>query len=258
MHAELICWHNDDIAPCVANTSWLSLLLPILLRCVAAWSVGSDACNLPNIVFILADDLGFNNVGWQQKKHGMEPEIHTPVIDELAENGLHLDRMYSYKYCSPSRSSFLSGRLPIHVTQNNKNNLVTNPGGADLRMKLLPQALKERFNYKTHMVGKWHVGARSEANLPVERGFDSHFGFLKGGEDHLTQESSDANLQFVDLWRDRKPAYHENGTFSTIMYTEEAVDIITKHGQHSIKDPLFMFLAYQATHTPWKCQPVGT
>ena len=108
----------------------------------------------PNIVFILADDLGFNNVGWQQKKHGMEPEIHTPVIDELAENGLHLDRMYSYKYCSPSRSSFLSGRLPIHVTQNNKNNLVTNPGGADLRMKLLPQALKERFNYKTHMVSK--------------------------------------------------------------------------------------------------------
>ena len=204
----------------------------------------------PNIVFILADDLGFNNVGWQQKKHGMEPEIHTPVIDELAENGLHLDRMYSYKYCSPSRSSFLSGRLPIHVTQNNKNNLVTNPGGADLRMKLLPEALKERFNYKTHMVGKWHVGARSEANLPVERGFDSHFGFLKGGEDHLTQESSDANLQFVDLWRDRKPAYHENGTFSTIIYTEEAVDIITKHGQYSIKDPLFMFLAYQATHTP--------
>ena len=115
---------------------------------------------------------------------------------------------------------------------------------------MLPQALKERFNYKTHMVGKWHVGARSEANLPVERGFDSHFGFLKGGEDHLTQESSDANLQFVDLWRNRKPAYHENGTFSTIMYTQEAVDIITRHGHHSIKDPLFMFLAYQATHTP--------
>ena len=100
------------------------------------------------------------------------------------------------------------------------------------------------------MVGKWHVGARSEANLPVERGFDSHFGFLKGGEDHLTQESSDANLQFVDLWRNRKLAYHENGTFSTIMYTQEAVDIITRHGHHSIKDPLFMFLAYQATHTP--------
>ena len=130
-----------------------------------------------------------------------------------------LDRMYSYKYCSPSRSSFLSGRLPIHVTQNNRNNLVENPGGADLRMSLLPQKLAA-FNYYNAIVGKWHVGARSAENLPINRGFDSHFGFLKGGEDHINQHSSDDNLVFVDLWRDRAPAYGENGTFSTIMYAE--------------------------------------
>jgi arylsulfatase B len=76
----------------------------------------------PHILYILADDLGFNNVGWQQKKHSMnihKPEVKTPVIDDLVKTGVELERMYAYRYCSPSRSSFLSGRLPIHVTQNN-------------------------------------------------------------------------------------------------------------------------------------------
>ena len=107
-------------------------------------------------------------------------------------------RLYTYKYCSPSRSSFLTGRLPVHVNQNNNCNLVTYPGGADLRMTLLPERLRGA-GYRTAMTGKWHCGARSAANLPANRGFDSHFGFLKGGEDHITQRSGDAGLSFVDL-----------------------------------------------------------
>ena len=122
----------------------------------------------------------------------------------------------------------MSGRLPLHVTQNNNNNLVTNPGGADLRMTLLPERLRAA-GYRTAMTGKWHVGARSNSNLPIARGFDSHFGFLKGGEDHITQQSSDGNRTFVDLWRDHGPAFGENGTFSTYMYTREAVRVINEH-----------------------------
>lgn len=129
-------------------------------------------------------------------------------------------------------------------------------------MKLLPEVLKERFNYKTHMVGKWHVGARSSANLPINRGFDTHFGFLKGGEDHQNQTSSDAGILFVDLWRDHQPAYNENGTFSTVIYTNEAVSIINAHVKREEEQPLFMFLSYQATHCPleapsyWKVKSV--
>ena len=221
----------------------------------------------PNIVFMLADDLGWFNVGYQQEKYGSAPsELATPAIDALASTGMVLDRMYSYKYCSPSRSSFLSGRLPIHVTQNNKNNCVTNPGGADLRMELLPQRLKAvsppNASYYTAIVGKWHVGARSVENLPVNRGFDSHFGFLKGGEDHINQHSSDDNLVFVDLWRDRAPAYRENGTFSTIMYTNEAQRVIREHASKRKNRPLFLYLAWHAVHTPleapatWNVTPV--
>ena len=90
----------------------------------------------PDLILMLADDLGWNNVGWRNA------ELRTPALDEGRATGIDLQRMYAFKYCSPTRSSLMSGRLPLHVTQNNKNNDVDNPGGADLRMTLLPQRLK--------------------------------------------------------------------------------------------------------------------
>lgn len=246
---------------------FVALAVIFVLRIDCIRGRGTPEKTPPHIVFMLADDLGNNNLAYLQRKHnnmGSDGvEVQSPTLDRLARTGLQLDRMYTFKYCSPSRSSFLSGRLPIHVTQNNKNNLVTNPGGADLRMTLLPQVLRNAPRaYSTHMIGKWHVGARSNANLPIRRGFDAHFGFLKGGEDHINQRSGDAGLKFVDLWRDRTPAYGENGTFSTHLYAREAQTVIRDHVQrHSAKNeddvpPLFMFLAWQATHTPLE-MPVG-
>ena len=158
----------------------------------------------------------------------------------------------------------MSGRLPLHVTQNNKNNDITNPGGADSRMKLLPQRLKEVGNYATSLIGKWHVGARSTANLPINRGFDSHFGFLKGGEDHLTQGSNDGDDRenCVDLWRDHGPAKGKNGTHSTILYAAEAEKVIRQHAainaalpDPAARAPLFMFLSWQAAHEPLEVLP---
>ena len=214
----------------------------------------------PNIILALADDLGWNNVGWRN------PELRTPVIDNLRATGVDLQRLYVFKYCSPTRSSILSGRLPLHVTQNNKNNEVTNPGGVDLRMTMLPERLKAA-GYRNAMVGKSHLGARSVANLPINRGFDSHFGFLKGGEDHLTQRSDDGGLSFVDLWRDRGPAYGENGTFSTFLYAREAVRVIEAHAALNRRErregaptvtPLFMCMRAcgsnsQASRAPSVC-----
>jgi arylsulfatase B len=87
-------------------------------------------------------------------------------------------------------------------------------------MTLLPAKMK-LAGYKTAMTGKWHCGARSEANLPINRGFDSHFGFLKGGENHMTQCLSDPGppaWSGPDLWRNHAPAVGENGTFSTLLY----------------------------------------
>jgi arylsulfatase A-like enzyme len=150
-------------------------------------------------------------------------------------------RGQTFKYCAPTRSAFLSGRFPIHVNQLLNNN----PGGIDLRMTLLPQKLKS-VGYKTAQTGKWHCGARSVLNLPINRGFDSHFGFLGGGEDHYQNNGKKP----VDLWRDHGPAYGENGTYSCEVYGAEALRVVTEHDP---KDPLFLYYAFQNTHTPYEC-----
>jgi arylsulfatase B len=207
----------------------------------------------PHIIFMLIDDMGWYNAPWNGN-----PEIQErmPHFWNMAQNGLILDRHYSFKYCSPARSSLMSGRLPFHVTQNNENNMVMNPGGADLRMTLLPQQLKQVGNYSTSLIGKWHVGARSRDNLPTHRGFDHHFGFLKGGETHFTQINADTDgKRFVDLWYQEAPAFGRNGTYSTYMYANEAVQVIQRHAETNHVQPLFMYLSWQAMHGPLEAPP---
>ncbi|CAB9500962.1 Arylsulfatase B [Seminavis robusta] len=207
----------------------------------------------PHIILMLADDMGWYNAPWNGNA---EIQERMPFIHSLSQTGVILDRHYSYKYCSPARSSLLSGRFPLHVTQNNKNNLITNPGGADLRMTLLPQQIKHASNssYKTACIGKWHVGGRSTANLPTSRGFDHHFGFLKGGQDHFTQINTDThNMPFVDLWSQQAPAFGRNGTYSTYLYAMDAVNLIQQHSPKT--KPLFLYLAWQAMHGPLEAPP---
>lgn len=103
----------------------------------------------PHIIVIIADDLGWNNIGFHND------EVQTPFIDELATTqSLILSRHYTMKYCSPTRSSFLSGRLPLHVNQDNRS-LKEPGGGIHLGMTILPEVLKQSpiANYHTYHVG---------------------------------------------------------------------------------------------------------
>ena len=131
--------------------------------------------------------------------------------------------------CGPTRAATLSGRLPFHGNQQNANDLNTT-AGVDLRMTFLPAKLKQA-GYRTSMIGKSHLGSRSVAHLPINRGFDQHFGFLGGGEDHYTQVSGEDPVvgDLVDLWRDHAPAFGENGTFSGELYAREAARVIRDH-----------------------------
>lgn len=196
----------------------------------------------PHIFLVLADDFGWHNIGFRN------PEIRSPNLDKMAKDGIILDRHYVFKYCSPTRSSLLSGRLPLHVNQNNECNLVTSKSGIDIRMTLLPEKMKTA-GYATMMTGKWHLGARSPANLPTNRGFDQHLGFLKGGEDHNNQVLSDEGFKGPDLWGSTTPAFGQNGTFSTLIYGPKAVDMVM---QHVLPQPLFMYLPFQCTHSPYE------
>ena len=170
-----------------------------------------------------------------------------------------LERHYVYKYCSPTRSSLMSGRLATHVNQNNRNNDIEAASGVDLRYTFLAQKMKQAGFY-TSMIGKSHLGARSPANLPINRGFDHHFGFLKGGEDHYSQGSGSQRGEgpgTVDLW-DGHSLSNMTGIYSGYLYAEKAVQVIANYSRTNAEyeqagrapyKGLFMYLAWHNTHT---------
>mmetsp|Transcript_36903 Transcript_36903/g.80960 ORF Transcript_36903/g.80960 Transcript_36903/m.80960 type:complete len:523 (-) Transcript_36903:110-1678(-) len=197
----------------------------------------------PHIVYFLGDDVGWYNLGFRGNE-----EARTPNLDALAKEGVILERMYTYKFCSPTRSAFISGRLPIHVNEANRN--PQDVGGVDLRMTLMSEKLKAA-GYATHQIGKWNVGSRAYGQLPTQRGFDSSFGYMGGGEDHYTQMGGYGAVDFagtvVDLWENDGPAYGQNGTYNAFHFAERAVKLIEAH---DASQPFFLFLAWQNAHTP--------
>ena len=213
----------------------------------------------PHLLFVLADDFGWNN--WQYRN----PDLISPTLDQLAQDGVLLDHHYVYKFCSPSRSSLISGRLPMHVNQ--ENSATEQPlAGIPASMTTFPEMLKSQ-GYRTAQIGKWHCGMASPRVIPHGRGFDSSLGFFNFGEDHYTQirggEALDADgglvegsgesmvcgggVRAVDLWKTDAPAFGMNGTYGGYLYTAEALRVIRAHDSST---PLFMFIAWQNNHPP--------
>eukprot|EP01083_Nonionella_stella_P307519 1081263_1 len=196
----------------------------------------------PHIIVVLADDLGWATVGWH------DSEVQTPFLDQLVLNeGLILSRHYVYKYCSPTRSSFLSGRLPLHVNEQNRE--IWQPGGGvHLGMHLLPSMLKlsPKATYHTHQIGKWHCGMSNRAYLPASRGFDTSFGYLGGAEDHYTHTQGAG----IDLWNTTQPAKGYNGIYGDLMYNKAVVNTIQNHAKMHSDDPIFIYYAMQVVHDP--------
>ena len=204
----------------------------------------------------MAADFGWHDIGFHNNS-----EVHSPTIDALARTGLQLGRHYAYKVCCPTRSSFLSGRLPIHVNVNNANG-VAELNGVDIRMRTLADKLKQA-GYATHAAGKWHAGAHLFGQLPLQRGFDTFVGFLQGWENHFTQQQVfPTNNPYhnggpgptpykssypVDFWLDNGPAYGKNGSYGAYTFTAHAVEVVLNH---DVSTPFFLYMAYQNTHTP--------
>ncbi|OQV19560.1 Arylsulfatase J [Hypsibius exemplaris] len=130
----------------------------------------------PNIVFILADDLGHADVSYTEGSH----QTPTPNIDALAWDGIILNRHYTNPICTPTRSALLSGKYTFNTGM--QTSVVITPGstwGLPLTLKLLPAYLKD-LNYTTSLLGKWHLGSFTRDYLPGARGFDYSFGFNQG------------------------------------------------------------------------------
>jgi arylsulfatase B len=134
----------------------------------------------PHILVVLSDDLGWNNVGF----HGRNPEARTPHLDALVAGGVELRRHYVYKFCSPSRSAFQSGRLPVHVNDQNaapelrnKSDPVAGFAGIPPAMTALPAKMTQA-GYVTHMTGKWDAGMATAQHTPIGRGYAAWLGYF--------------------------------------------------------------------------------
>ncbi|KAG8186130.1 hypothetical protein JTE90_022719 [Oedothorax gibbosus] len=208
----------------------------------------------PHIIFILADDLGWNDVSF----HG-SPQIPTPNLDALASSGIVLNNHYTECLCTPSRGSLMTGKYPIRL---GLQHLVIRAGeasGLPLNMKIMPQYLKN-LGYDTHIVGKWHLGYMQKEYTPIYRGFDSFFGMYNGMVDyydytHYIQTGIPSAPIFfgVDLRNGKQLITNYRGKYSTHTFTEKATNIIRNHNPSK---PLFLYLAPNAAHTGNKYMPL--
>ncbi|GFG35010.1 hypothetical protein Cfor_01113 [Coptotermes formosanus] len=194
----------------------------------------------PHIVFIMADDLGWNDVGF----HGSN-QIPTPNIDALAYSGVILNQYYVTAICTPSRSALMTGKYPIHTGMQHTVLYGAEPRGLPLTEKLLPQYLKE-LGYATHIVGKWHLGSYHKEYTPTYRGFDSHLGYWTGHHDYNDHTAVESPYWGLDMRRGMEPAWDLHGQYSTDIFTKEAVRLIKTH---NASKPLFLYMAHAAVHS---------
>jgi arylsulfatase A-like enzyme len=188
----------------------------------------------PNVVILLADDLGWADVGFHNS------EIRTPNLDRLASQSLEFERFYSCPLCSPTRSALMTGRDPMRL---GTGFTVIRPWadfGISTGERFLPEAFRSA-GYQTAMAGKWHLGHSRKAYLPGSRGFDNSYGHVNGAIDYYTHVRDGG----LDWHRDGQPLREEG--YSTDLISHEAVERIRARDKSK---PLFLYVPFNAPHAP--------
>jgi arylsulfatase A-like enzyme len=219
-------------------------LFTTLLMAVPATlhAAGEAPAPKPNIIVIVADDLGWGHVGWQN------PKVRTPHLDRLANAGVKLNRHYVAPVCSPTRVALMTGRYWSRFGCNGA--LPSEPDSKAVAMRpgtaTLASALKAA-GYRTALVGKWHLGATREAG-PENAGFDHFYGLRVGGMTPLTHKW--LNLGESVLWRNGQSIEEEGHV--TDLLAREAIQWIGASGN---KDPFFLYLSFTSPHVPLQEPP---
>ncbi|CAJ1416890.1 unnamed protein product [Effrenium voratum] len=209
------------------------------------------ALTKPHILFVLVDDVGWANVGFNLEQPN--PEVVTPNLDSLAASGIHLKRHYVHKVCTPSRTSLQSGRLPVHVNPELGNACADNTG-IPYNMTGLAEKMKQG-GYKTHFAGKWDAGMATPAHTPHGRGYDTSLNYFAHHNDYWSQANMgnccENDQSIIDLWRTDRGAADVNGTdFSEFLYQKELGELVGIVERHDPSEPLFLFYAPHVAHFP--------
>ncbi len=241
---------NPYLMQSVVNKSyWFQSMLTLLLVCLPPLTDKSHAQNsnddLPNIIVILADDMGYSDLGC------MGSEIATPHLDRLAKEGLLFTHCYNASRCCPSRASLLTGlyqhRAGVgHMTGD--RGFAAYQGHLNEQCVTMGEVLKKE-GYHTLMSGKWHVGSERKY-WPDRRGFDHFYSIPTGGGVYFYPSP------FVDraIYRDGKQVHPDSTTFySTDAFTDEAIKFV--EAATTDDKPFFLYLAYIAPHFPLQALP---
>lgn len=212
-------------------------LLVVLLSAFVLVGSVAQAARQPNIVHIIADDLGWKDVGFNGAT-----DIRTPHIDALAAGGATFTQFYTQSMCTPTRAALMTGRYPFRYGL--QTIVIPGPAnyGLDTTEYLMPQCLKDA-GYTTAIIGKWHLGHADLKYWPRQRGFDYQYGAMIGELDYFTH--SDAGV--VDWFRDNQRVVEEG--YTTQLIGADAVKYIR---QQSADKPFYLYLTFNAPHTPYQ------
>lgn len=224
-----------------------------IISCVIGFSLmglPADAQqSKPNIVLILADDLGYSDLGCYGS------EIHTPHLDKLAAEGLRFRNFYNAGRCCPTRASLLTGQYPHdagmgHMVSYADQPITPGPYQGFLRpdRPTIAEVLR-KAGYSTYMSGKWHVGERPQ-HWPRKRGFDRYFGLISGASSYY--ELVDEKRRRVMVRDDEVWEPPAAGFYMTDAFTDTALAFVDQHynDEQTNSQPFFLYLAYTAPHWP--------
>lgn len=211
----------------------------------------NTSLNRPNIILIMADDMGFSDVGCYGS------EIQTPNIDRLAKEGIRFTRMYNNAWCSPSRASLLTGLYPQQAGMGVLAGPNPGPEGPyqgylNRDCVTIAEVLREA-GYRTMLSGKWHLG-EYRPNWPTDRGFDHYFGLISGAANYfdITKTKAEGVVRHMAL-DDQPYIPPTNGFYMTDAITQYAVKSLDE--QTSRDQPFFLYVAYTAPHWPLHALP---
>lgn len=267
------------------NLSYVSFALCFLFATAAV----DDGQNKPHVLFFLADDYGWANLGYHRRDADMsaseeqgKAEVHTPSIDALIDEGILLDRHYTYKICSPTRASIQSGRLAVHVnafnagvTSQNYDDPVSGFAGIPRNMTGLANKMREA-GYRTHMVGKWDAGMATPDHTPKGRGYETWVGYYQHANDYWRKNTVLLATGTVDACLNRMMDFSmHNDTYTggvrdaaslsgaclndeeadpacyeEHIFKERVLEIIRHHDASKKDEPLFLFYSFHLIHTP--------
>ncbi|MBL8991436.1 MAG: arylsulfatase [Phycisphaerae bacterium] len=191
----------------------------------------------PNILHIVADDLGWKDVGF----NGCT-DIKTPNLDKLAATGAKFSQFYVQPMCTPTRAALMTGRYPFRYGLQTAVIPSVSSYGLDTTEWLMPQVLKEA-GYTTAIIGKWHLGHADKKYWPKQRGFDYQYGAMIGELDYFTHDEHGV----LDWFRNNEPV-KEEGYTTTLLGTDAARFIRERDPSR----PFYLYLAFNAPHTPYQ------